>query len=180
MLFLKSQLTGAAANPYHDGHHETRQIYNEWNLLPESSSAVLPDYIPQAIQTDYYEACSIKTLSPKASATLSRRCIQGMIRDYWDIQKATLHLEIKELKEKVDSNTWESIDVVRNVGNIGAHMEKDINIIIDVEPEEAQLLISLIEQLVQDWYVHRYSKQERAENLKKLAAQKEGDKQKTN
>ena len=34
--------------------------------------------IPQ-LMDDYEEACAIVNLSPKASATLSRRCLQGMI-----------------------------------------------------------------------------------------------------
>jgi len=39
----------------------------------------------------------------------------------------------------VDPLTWEAIDAVRKLGNIGAHMEKDINVIVDVDPEEAEL-----------------------------------------
>ncbi len=42
-----------------------------------------PSYIPSPIMDDYREACAIADLSPKASATLSRRCLQGMIRDFW-------------------------------------------------------------------------------------------------
>ncbi|MCB1884663.1 MAG: DUF4145 domain-containing protein [Geminicoccaceae bacterium] len=30
-------------------------------------------------------------MSPKASATLSRRCLQSMIRDFWTISKDTLN-----------------------------------------------------------------------------------------
>jgi hypothetical protein len=41
----------------------------------------------------------------------------------------------------------EAIDIVRNIGNIGAHMEADINVIVDVDPDEAQTLIELIETL---------------------------------
>ncbi len=47
-------------------------------------------------------------------------------------------------------------------------MEKDINIIVDVEPEEAQLLISLIEQLIDEWYVTRNARKERTASLKNL------------
>lgn len=36
---------------------------------------------------------------------------------------------------------------VREIGNIGAHMEADINVIIDVDPDEAQILIDLVELL---------------------------------
>ena len=49
-----------------------------WNLKPQSQAKVFPSYIPRAILEDYEEACLIRDLSPKASATLSRRCLQGM------------------------------------------------------------------------------------------------------
>ena len=75
-------------------------------------------------------------------------------------------------KEKVDVDVWESIDAVREVGNIGAHMKKDINIIVEVEPEEAQLLIGLIEQLVDEWYVAQEDRKNRAQKLKDLAISK--------
>ncbi|MDD5016405.1 MAG: DUF4145 domain-containing protein, partial [Atribacterota bacterium] len=76
-----------------------------WTLLPESEAKPLPNYIPKPIQQDYFEACRIKDLSSKASATLSRRCLQGMIRDFWGIKKNTLKLEIDELEDRVDSDT---------------------------------------------------------------------------
>lgn len=163
-LKLVAQLTGLT----HTGGRSTK-IIREWQLLPESEAKVLPEFVPVAIRNDYYEACRIRNLSPKASATLARRCLQGMIRDFWKISKARLKDEIDALEEKVDPDTWSSIDAVRSVGNIGAHMEKDINIIVDVEPEEAQLLIGLIEQLVDDWYVDRENRRSRSEALKALA-----------
>jgi hypothetical protein len=46
-------------------------------------------------------------------------------------------------------------------------MEKDINLIVDVDPEEASLLIGLIEFLLEDWYVSRH---EREEHKKKVIA----------
>src|SRR5262245_55604552 len=49
----------------------------EYLLRPESSAKPQPDYIPKAIREDYYEACRIRDLSPKSSATLARRCLQG-------------------------------------------------------------------------------------------------------
>lgn len=161
---LVARLTGIT----HTGGQSSRVI-REWQLLPESEAKVLPDYIPDPIKEDYYEACRIRDLSPKAAATLARRALQGMIRDFWKISKSRLKDEVDALEEKVDPDTWSSIDAVRSVGNIGAHMEKDINVIIDVEPEEAQLLIGLIEQLVDDWYVDRESRRTRSEALKALA-----------
>ena len=168
-LFLHVRLTKSRL---HQGSYVEGDDIQTWQLLPESSAKVLPEYIPEVIQEDYYEACRIRDLSPKASATLARRCLQGMIRDFFGILKPTLYEEIKELEGKVDQDVWESIDAVREVGNIGAHMKKDINIIVDVEPEEAQLLLGLIEQLVDDWYVAREDRRKRAEKLKNLAAEK--------
>lgn len=170
-LWLRTELCHTFQNQH--GNRVKSSVIKSWQLLPESQVKVLPDYIPQPIQQDYYEACRIRDLSPKASATLARRCLQGMIRDFWAIKKARLKDEVDELEEKVDTDVWESIDAVRSVGNIGAHMEKDINVIVDVEPGEAQLLIGLIEQLVDDWYVARENRRKRTEDLKKLAADKE-------
>ena len=112
-------------------------------LLPNSTARKFPDYIPESIRRDYEEACAIINLSPKASATLSRRCIQGMIRDFWNIKDSTLFKEIDALKSKVSSSEFEAINALRQLGNIGAHMEKDTNLIIDIEPNEAQKLLKL-------------------------------------
>lgn len=44
-------------------------------IRPKSLAKQFPDYIPKAIRQDYEESCAIINLSPKASATLSRRCL---------------------------------------------------------------------------------------------------------
>jgi Domain of unknown function (DUF4145) len=142
----------------------TRTILR-WNLKPQSSAKPFPDYIPKPIIDDYSEACLIKDFSPKASATLSRRCLQGMIRNFWGISKSRLVDEISALQDKIDTLTWEAVDGLRKIGNIGAHMEKDINIITDVEPHEADLLIGLIENLIKDWYISKHDKEERYKKI---------------
>lgn len=174
-LWLSLELNAAD----HLNRRQEWNILKKWQLLPESEAKVLPDYIPSPISGDYYEACRIRDLSPKASATLSRRCLQGMIRDFWGISKSRLKDEVDALEDKVDSDIWGSIDAVRNVGNIGSHMEKDINIIVDVEPDEAQLLIGLIEQLIDEWYINREDRKNRTLKLKNLVAEKEAKKKET-
>jgi hypothetical protein len=144
----------------------------EWRLRPKSKAKPFPAYIPAPIRTDYEEACLILTDSPKASATLSRRCLQGIIRDFWDISKDRLIDEIRDLKGKVDGATWSAIDAVRSIGNIGAHMEKDINLIIDVDPGEAEVLIRLLETLFDDWYVTRHERDEQMQQIVAIAQSK--------
>src|SRR5881227_1268893 len=72
-----------------------------WNLIPPSSAKAFPDYVPKPIRDDYLEACLIRDLSPKASATLSRRCLQGMIRHFCGITKSRLIDEITTLSDAV-------------------------------------------------------------------------------
>ena len=73
----------------------------------------------------------------------------------------------------VDPLVWKAIDGVRKIGNIGAHMEQDINIIVEVEPEEAERLTWLIEYLVDDWYVARHNRQEGLAAIVEMANEKE-------
>jgi len=147
---------------------------NTWSLIPPSSSKQFPDYIPAAIRDDYKEACLIKDLSPKASATLSRRCLQGILRDFWKVKPGRLVDEIKQIKDRVDSMTWDAIESVRKLGNIGAHMEKDIDVIVDVDSDEATLLIGLVETLLKEWYVARAEREKRMGAVIAAAASKKG------
>jgi hypothetical protein len=158
----------------------------DWTLLPPSSARPQPDCIPQPIRDDYFEACAIRDLSPKASATIARRCLQGMIRDFCGISKKRLFDEIDELRRRVHEGKAppgvqpdgvEAIDHVRLIGNIGAHMEADINVIVDVDPDEAQILIELVETLFLEWYVAREARTQRFSKLKSIAADKKDQKQ---
>lgn len=126
------------------------------DILPPFVCKQFPDYIPQQIRNDYEEACLILRYSPKAAATLLRRCLQGMIRDFWNIKGDNLYQEISKLKGRVSDSQWEAIDALRQIGNIGAHMEKDANMIIEIEADSAQKLQKLIELLLEKWYVARY------------------------
>ncbi|OXL23761.1 DUF4145 domain-containing protein [Psychrobacter sp. DAB_AL32B] len=154
-------------------HSSTFKLLELWKLRPQSAAKPLPNYIPEAIKEDYKEACLILNLSSKASATLARRCLQGMIRDFWIIKPQNLFQEIESIRDKVEPDTWEAIDVVRKIGNIGAHMEKDINQIVEVDENEAGLLIGLIEMLIEEWYVSRYERQQRLEKIKQLGQDKD-------
>ncbi len=55
-------------------------------------------------------------------------------------------------------------------------MEKDVNVIVDVDSDEAGLLIWLIETLLTDWYINRYERQQRMTGLVQLAERKKQEK----
>lgn len=148
-------------------------VKEEWQLIPSSSARGFPSYIPKPIREDYEEACAILNLSPKAAASLTRRCLQGMIRDFWQVNEKRLLDEITAIKERVEPTVWDAIEAVRKVGNIGAHMEKDVNLILDVQPEEAKSLIWLIEYLFEEWYLLREERKARLLELKEISDAKD-------
>ena len=132
-----------------------------------------PDYIPLQIRQDYEEASAILHDSPKSAATLARRCLQGMIRDFWGISDNRLVDAIQKLKDTVPVPQWQAIDSIRSLGNIGAHMEKDVNLIIDIDEGEAQQLINLIELLIKQWYLDRHDADELCKNVTAINQQKQ-------
>jgi hypothetical protein len=166
---------------FYAGNWRAGASLQTFQLRPGSRAKPQPECVPPALTNDYYEACAIEALSPKAAATLARRCIQGMIRDFCNISEKTLFAEITKLKQQVEAgaaaqgvteDTIAAIDAVRSIGNIGAHMEADINVIVDIEPGEAQALIELIELLFQDWYVARNARRQRLAKVQAIAAEK--------
>jgi hypothetical protein len=157
-------------------------------LRPTSIAKPQHAAVPSRLIADYEEACAIINASPKASATLARRCLQGMIRDFCEITKDTLNAEIVELisqltagnaPRQVSEESITAIDSVRKIGNIGAHFERDINLIIDVDADEAKALINLIELLFQEWYVARFDRQARLGKVTEIAGQKAAAKKAT-
>ena len=172
-LTFTLQLTDARKVPSNYTPVEGSKIVQKWSLLPETKAKPQPPYIPKQIIQDYTEACRINQLSPKASATLARRCLQGMIRDFHKITKNTLNEEITALKGIIPNDEWKAMDALRKIGNIGAHMENDVNLIVDISEGEADKLIAFIEYLFKQWYIKRHDDQENLASVQALAGIKQ-------
>lgn len=142
------------------------------DLVPRVVMRNYPDYIPEQIRCDYYEANLILESSPKAAATLLRRCLQGMIRDFWEVKKENLYAEINAIQGKVTPSQWKALDGLRKIGNIGAHMEKDVNLIVDIDPDEAKKLLRLIEILLEKWYIARHEEEALCADINEIADEK--------
>jgi hypothetical protein len=102
-----------------------------------------------------------------------------MIRNFWQVSRPPEHKgpwrlveEIKAIENKVDPNVWAAIDAVRKVGNIGAHMEQDVNVVIDIEPEEAEKLIWLVELLIEQWYIRKHETELKLAEIKGIGDSK--------
>ncbi len=157
----------------------TGKLLKSWNLVPLSRARAFPVPLPPTVIEDYSEACLTEELSPKVSAALARRCLSTMLRDFWRVQPGGLGDEFRQVRGNVDPLTWEAIESVRKTGMIGARMESEGAEILDAEPNEAKMLIGLIETLVQDWYVTREERRKRLEDIRQIAGEGATEKEKT-
>lgn len=123
---------------------------------------------------DYREACLVLADSPKASAALSRRCLQHFLRKVVGAKESDLWVEIQEVIDSgfLPSHIAENLDAVRVVGNFAAHPNKSKSTgeIVDVETGEAEWNLVVLESLFDFFYV-TLAKNKRAKDAinKKLA-----------
>jgi hypothetical protein len=117
---------------------------------------VPPEVLPKFAE-DYTEACLILPDSPKASAALSRRCLQNLLREHVKVKQGKLADEIQQVIDSgnLPSHLSESIDAVRNVGNFAAHPLKTEKSgeILPVEPGEAEWNLEVLEALFDFYFV---------------------------
>jgi hypothetical protein len=99
-----------------------------------------------------------------------------MLRDFWQVQPGSLSDEFRQIKGTADPLTWEAIESIRRSGMIGARMESEGAEILDTEPDEAKLLIGLIETLVEDWYVSREDRRRRLQEIRQITGESVAEK----
>ena len=113
--------------------------------------------VPQALATDYLEACNVLDISPKASAALSRRIMQHILHEYAGVKERNLDQEIQKVIDgkMVPSHIAESLDAVRTVGNFAAHPTKSTSSgeIVEVEPGEAEWNLDTVVALFDFFFV---------------------------
>lgn len=134
--------------PYEGNWEDPQRIL----IFPRvASRPPAPVVVPKEYAKDFNEASLILVDSPNASAALSRRCLQNLIRHHFNIVKDTLNNEIKELLKQnvIPSYIKDDLHSLRTGGAVAAHPFKDIvtSQILDVAPEEAEHLLDVLEAL---------------------------------
>ena len=115
---------------------------------------VSPD-IPERIADEYREAAKLRTISPRASAILARRCLQLTLRDR-GFKANTLGNELAKARNDADfpAPLAQQLDMLREVGNYAAHPTEDGNgSFLEVEPGELDLLFATLHELFEFFYV---------------------------
>ena len=150
---------------------------NESRLIhPKVFSRIpLSDEVTEEYKKEYEEACKVLGDSPMASAALSRRSLQHILRDKGGFKGKNL---ADEIQQAIDSKTLpsyvtESIDAIRNIGNFAAHPSKSNNSgeVVAVEPGEAEWNLDVIEMLFDIYFVQPAIIQKKREELNKKLAE---------
>ena len=132
-----------------------------------------PPEVQADIAADFNEACLVLADSPKASAALSRRCLEQLLHERNVSTKHNLSEAIDDaLAKHLPSHIGENLDAVRNIGLFDAHPKKSSNSgeILDVEPGEAEWNLDVLESLFDYYYVQPAKSAKKREALdKKLA-----------
>jgi len=148
---------------------------SEYVIWPRSGyHRPLPDGVPAEIRADYVESCIVLPHSPKASAALSRRCLQALLLSAANVKPTdNLARQIESVLESLPVEVAGALDAVRTIGNWAAHPTKAATTgeIVDVEPEEAGWNIEVIYILAEYYYERPRQHQQRMDALNaKLAA----------
>ena len=130
----------------------------------------VPAEVPEEFTADYREACLVLADSPKASAALSRRCLQHILQE--KSSATTQNNLAKTIEEVIDDpstprDVADSLDMVRNIGNFSAHPNKSTNTgeIVPVEPVEAEWCLDVIEMLFDLYFVRPSEIQKRRNSV---------------
>lgn len=121
------------------------------------SRPAVPAEVPDDIAEDYREACLVLSATVKASAALSRRCLQNLLRLKAGVRESDLGHEIQQVLEarSLPSYLSDALDAVRVIGNFAAHGIKSQSTgqIVEVEPGEADWNLAILEGLFDFYFV---------------------------
>jgi hypothetical protein len=119
-----------------------------------------PAETPSEIREDYEEAGRVLPISHKASAALSRRCLQAILRGQGYAQRDLAKqidavLNEPDPAKAIPSALRETVDAIRNFGNFSAHPITDQTTlqVIEVEPGEAEWCLDILEEMFDHYYV---------------------------
>ncbi len=146
------------------GNHRAK-----WAYPKGMGRAPIPPEVPKEFSGDYKEACSVLGESEKASAALSRRCLQNLLREMAGVKKSDLDREIQQVldSKQLPSHLADQIDAIRATGNFAAHPMKSTNTgeIIEIEPGEAIWQLDTLEGLFDFYFVQPAKAQQRRDAL---------------
>ena len=140
-------------------------------VYPKATVRLVPPEVDEEFANDFTEACLVIGDSEKASAALSRRCLQNILREKAETKAKDLVDQIQEILDsgKLPSHLAEAIDGVRVIGNFASHPIKSKNTgeVIEVESGEAEWLLETLAGLFDFYFVQPAKLKEKRDALNK-------------
>lgn len=151
----------------------TKTMKEPYLIYPRTNGrALAPAEVPSSIAEDFNEAALILTDSPKASAALSRRCLQATLREIKSIHPGSLDSEINQAIRLFPSYIGDAIDAIRKMGKFTTYSKKSESVgeIVPVELGEAEWTLEVLELLFDFCYIQpKILKEKKAKLDTKLA-----------
>ena len=157
------------------------QLTGDGNVpKPETLRMVLPQYenvdiekfrgvVPDEILSDYWESAKVLPLSAKASAVLSRRCLQNVLTNQGMIG-SNLSRQISMILETdvLPAHLHAAVDLIRHFGNFGAHPLTDNTTltVVEVEAGEAETCLAILKELLIFYFVEPAERDRRLDPLR--------------
>lgn len=149
-------------------HHQRTSGINgraaSWKMVSDSfihphgsTRPAPPTQVTDPYRSDYIEASAVLANSAKASAAISRRCLQAILKEKAGFTQKDLADQIDAALETnlLPSHITSSLDAVRNIGNFAAHTQKSkaSGEVLDVEPGEADWNLDTLDALFDYYFV---------------------------
>lgn len=130
------------------------------------------DQVPEQYRKDYEEAVAVLPSSARASAALSRRCLQNLLRNVAKVRRGKLADEIGEFVNRtrgLSPVTAEEMQELRELGNLALHPDK-VEALLPVDAQEAEWMLDTLESLFEFFFVAPKLRDERKARLNKRKA----------
>ena len=133
-------------------------VLNATMVVPRGIARMpVPKEVPADIVEDYMEACLVLVDSPKASAALSRRCLQNLLRQAAGVKQGNLSGEIQQVLDsgKLPPILAENIDAFATSGISPRTPIRALAQVTScpVEPLEAEWNLEVLESLFDFYFV---------------------------
>jgi len=140
-----------------------------WPYLGQKRAPIEATKAVSHIAKDFESASRLVNVDANASAAISRRCLQSLLKEAAKTSKRDLADQIDEVLSAnvLPSQLAENLDAVRQVGNFAAHVSKSqvTGLVVDAEPGEAEWNLEVLEGLFDYYYVQPEKNRLRREAL---------------
>ena len=157
------------------GHPFERGTADTFLAWPKSGGRPCPPHVPKELKKDFEEAVCVLSLSPQASAALTRRSLQQVLREYGKTKSKDLYDQIQEIIDanQLPASLADQLNAVRVIGNFAAHPLKSQSsgLILPVEDHEAEWNLDVLESVFDHYFVKPAQAQARKTALNKKLAE---------